>query len=78
MAGGKRWPTLVVNGYLTRAPSFYIYLIDIEIDEYGQRIVTVGVTHWLLGIYAEIESVIEYIPSCLEVEVICCIYHLYP
>ena len=56
----------VYGGYLTKMPSFYVYLIDIERDKCGQRIVTVGVTHWLLGIYAEIEIHYRIYPELFE------------
>jgi hypothetical protein len=63
LAGGRTWPTLFLEGYITKMPSFYVYLIDIEVDGDGQRIVTVGVAHWLLGIYAEVEITFRIYPE---------------
>ena len=64
MAGGRTWPTLFLEGYITKMPSFYVYLIDIEVDRDGQRIITVGIAHWLLGIYAEVEITFRIYPEC--------------
>ncbi|CAB4013532.1 Hypothetical predicted protein [Paramuricea clavata] len=36
-------------------PSFYIYLIAVTRDSNGDRRIVIGVAHWLLGIYAELE-----------------------
>jgi hypothetical protein len=65
LAGGRTWPTLFLEGYLTKMPSFYVYLIDIEIDD-GQRTLTVGIAHWLLGIYAEVDITFRIYPECFE------------
>jgi hypothetical protein len=63
MSGGRTWPSVCIDGYLSRMPSFYIYLIDIEIDDCQNRIVTVALTHWLLGIYAKLEITYRIYPE---------------
>ena len=60
------WPTLFLEGHITKIPSFYVYLIDIELDGNRQRVVTVGLAHWLLGIYAEVEVTFRIYPECFE------------
>jgi hypothetical protein len=52
-----------VEGHIAKMPSFYVYVIDIEVDNEGQRIIAVGLAHWLLGIYAEIEIVFRIYPE---------------
>ena len=63
MCGGRTWPTVYVEGHIAKMPSFYVYVIDIEVDNEGQRTITVGLAHWLLGIYAEIEIVFRIYPE---------------
>jgi hypothetical protein len=63
LVGGRTWPTLFLEGYITKMPSFYVYVIDIEVDNVGQRTVTVGIAHWLLGIYDEVEIVFRIYPE---------------
>ena len=63
LAGGRTWPTLFLEGYVTKMPSFYVYLIDVEVDGNGQRVISVGIAHWLLGIYAEVEIAFRIYPE---------------
>jgi hypothetical protein len=64
--GDRTWPTISIEGHINRMPSFYIYLIDYEIDNKRKRIVTLGLTHWLLGIYAEVEIAYRIYPKFLN------------
>ncbi|CAB4007355.1 Hypothetical predicted protein [Paramuricea clavata] len=55
LAGGRLWPTVITDGVMRTIPSFYIYLIAVTKCDNGDRYITIGVVHWLFGIYAELE-----------------------
>ncbi|CAB4011575.1 Hypothetical predicted protein [Paramuricea clavata] len=51
-------------------PSFYIYLIDGNLYHDGERVIKIGIIHWLLGIYAEIEITFTVYPERYDESVI--------
>ena len=55
-------------------PSFYIYFIDVKRTSKGQRCVSIGVTHWLLGIYAELEINYRVYPESFNGDLATAIY----
>ncbi|CAB3978626.1 Hypothetical predicted protein [Paramuricea clavata] len=55
LAGGRLWPTIIVDGVMRTIPSFYIYLIAVTKCDNGDRYITIGVVHWLFGIYAKLD-----------------------
>ena len=50
-------------GFFTLMPSFYMYLIDANLYDDGERVIKIGVVHWLLGIYAEIDITFTIYPE---------------
>ncbi|CAB3977254.1 Hypothetical predicted protein [Paramuricea clavata] len=65
-AGGHYFPTIISNGIVKTIPSFYIYLIAVNLTDDGNRYMTVGVLHWLLGIYAEVDIDYRIYPQPFE------------
>jgi hypothetical protein len=63
VCGGRVWPVVWLKGFFTPMPSFYMYLIDATLYDDGERVITIGVAHWLLGIYAEIEMTFKVYPE---------------
>ncbi|CAB4008961.1 Hypothetical predicted protein [Paramuricea clavata] len=74
LAGGRIWPTICLKGVVTKMPSFYIYIIDVKRTEKGQRIIDIGVAHWLLGIYAELEINICVYPESFNGDLATALY----
>ncbi|CAB3977893.1 Hypothetical predicted protein [Paramuricea clavata] len=63
LAGGRLWPSMIIDGVIRTIPSFYIYLIAVTKCENGDRYMTIGVVHWLFGIYAELEITYRIYPE---------------
>ncbi|CAB3983351.1 Hypothetical predicted protein [Paramuricea clavata] len=66
LAGGRLWPTVIVDGVMKTIPSFYIYLIAVNKCENGDRYITIGVVHWLFGIYAELDIDYRIYPEAFK------------
>ncbi|CAB3987885.1 Hypothetical predicted protein [Paramuricea clavata] len=54
-SAGHNWPVVWTGDRFMSMPSFYIYLIDGTLYDDGERVITIGVIHWLMRIYAEIQ-----------------------
>ena len=52
LVGQRVWPTVWLFGYVLPMPRYYFYFLDLNIDDYGQRQVKVGVIHWQKNVYA--------------------------
>ncbi|CAB3995170.1 Hypothetical predicted protein [Paramuricea clavata] len=66
LAGGRLWPTVITNDEVKALPSFYIYLIAVEQCENGDRFMTIGIIHWLFGIYADLELYYRVYPESFK------------
>ncbi|CAB3995358.1 Hypothetical predicted protein [Paramuricea clavata] len=77
MAGGRVWPIIYFNDAVSKMPSFYVYITDVGRTKKGQRIINIGVAHWLLGIYAELEINIRVYPESFNGDLSTALYLLY-
>ncbi|CAB3980643.1 Hypothetical predicted protein [Paramuricea clavata] len=68
LAGGRLWPTIIVDGVMRTIPSFYIYLIAVTKCDNGDRYITIGVVHWLFGIYAELDIDYRIYPDTFKAQ----------
>ncbi|CAB3978342.1 Hypothetical predicted protein [Paramuricea clavata] len=66
LAGGRLYPSVIQKGVVKTLPSFYIYLIAVTGYDNGDRYITIGVLHWLLGIYAELEIDYRIYPDAFK------------